>query len=266
MISSRSSPGATRIAPGCRPTNGVAESLVETAPGATRPGWSASGAPVPVRWLAGATRPSGLGPPRCPGDRGGPSPAERCANALAAPSPRRPGNPFRSPGRPPAEIPMLSRPDTTLARAASRLAAISGSGAGGTNPTAPPASVAATQTSISSARRTGLVAAAGETVSKTAAIFTISLFTEWLGHRLRQRRPRGRRPKGVGEVLRLVRHLAVSEFHDRHRVAGHAVIADDAFADPQVPASDNPSHREVPIGRVATPLRRDRRSAAEAFA
>jgi hypothetical protein len=52
------------------------------------------------------------------------------------------------------------------------------------------------------------------------------------GHRLRECRPPCRRAKRVCEVLSLVYHMLVSEFHDAHRVGGHAVIGDDALAHP----------------------------------
>ncbi|MEV6117755.1 hypothetical protein AB0L59_36130 [Streptomyces sp. NPDC052109] len=82
-------------------------------------------------------------------------------------------------------------------------------------------------------------------------------------HRLREGGPPGRRAEGVGEVLRLVHHVLVSEFHDAHRVRRHTVVGDDAFAHPQIRVAGDPLDDEVPIGRVPAALRRNRRSAPE---
>src|SRR5580704_7739598 len=84
-------------------------------------------------------------------------------------------------------------------------------------------------------------------------------------HRLREVGPPGLLAEGVSEVLRLVRHVLAGEFHDAHRVAGHAVVGDDALADPQIPAAGDPQDGEVPAGRVPTALRGNRRAAPESF-
>ena len=62
-------------------------------------------------------------------------------------------------------------------------------------------------------------------------------------HRLRECGPPGRRAEGVGEVLRLVHHVPVGEFHDAHRVGGHAVVGDDALAHPQIPTAGDAAGR-----------------------
>ena len=84
-------------------------------------------------------------------------------------------------------------------------------------------------------------------------------------HWLREVCPPCGRSEGVCEVLCLVRHMLVSEFHDAHRVSGRAVVGDDALAHPQVPAAEDPQDGEVPGGRVAAALRSNRRAAPESF-
>src|SRR5580658_2110148 len=84
-------------------------------------------------------------------------------------------------------------------------------------------------------------------------------------HRLREVGPPGGLAEGVPEVLRLVRHVLAGEFHDAHRVAGYAVVGDDALADPQIPAAGDPQDGEVPAGRVPAALRGNCRAAPESF-
>lgn len=85
-------------------------------------------------------------------------------------------------------------------------------------------------------------------------------------HGLRECRPPRRRMKGVCEVLRLVDHLLMFEFHDAHRVAGHAVVCDCNFAHPQIQASNDLADGEMPVGGMPAALWWDRRSAPEPLA
>ena len=78
-------------------------------------------------------------------------------------------------------------------------------------------------------------------------------------YRLGERRPPGGGREGVGEVLGLVRDLAAGELHDADRVGGRAAVGDDALADPQVAAAQDPQDGEVAFGRVAAALRLDLR-------
>ena len=84
-------------------------------------------------------------------------------------------------------------------------------------------------------------------------------------HRLRECCPPCGRTEGIREILRLVHHLTVGEFHDAHGVGGHAVVGYDALAHPQISAARDPQDGEVPGGRMPATLRRNRRAAPESF-
>src|SRR3954469_15493108 len=60
-----------------------------------------------------------------------------------------------------------------------------------------------------------------------------------LPHPLDKMCPRGRRLEPVAEILRLVRHEAVAEFHDAHDVGRHAVIGQHEFAYPEIVTADD---------------------------
>ena len=55
---------------------------------------------------------------------------------------------------------------------------------------------------------------------------------------LSARRPRLKR---IAEVLGLVRHLPVSEFHDAHRVRRPCIVGEDEFSDPEVGSAEEPA-------------------------
>ena len=46
------------------------------------------------------------------------------------------------------------------------------------------------------------------------------------------------------EVLRLVDHFPILEFHDAHRVKRLRVVGKDEFADPEIAATEHASDRE----------------------
>jgi hypothetical protein len=60
------------------------------------------------------------------------------------------------------------------------------------------------------------------------------------GHRLRECCAPCRCTKGIREVLRLMRHLLASEFHNGNRKSRQAVIRDNAIAHPQIPIANDP--------------------------
>ena len=86
------------------------------------------------------------------------------------------------------------------------------------------------------------------------------------GHPLGELRPRRRRLERVREVLGLVGHQVVTEFHDAHRVRRNAVVRDYAFAHPQRTGAKHPPQGEVAACGVAAALLRDGRAADEALA
>src|SRR3954447_6260193 len=78
--------------------------------------------------------------------------------------------------------------------------------------------------------------------------------------------PRGRRLEPVAEILRLVRHQTVAEFHDAHDVRRHPVIGQHEFAHPEIVAADNSSNREALLVRLHEPALLDVAATADALA
>jgi hypothetical protein len=52
-------------------------------------------------------------------------------------------------------------------------------------------------------------------------------------------RPRGRRIKPIGEILRFAGHQSFAEFHDAYRVRRYAVTGEHEFSDPEIAAADD---------------------------
>ncbi len=76
--------------------------------------------------------------------------------------------------------------------------------------------------------------------------FIVNISTYWLD----PLRARGPRREGIAEVLRLTSDLAVSEFHDAHRVRWQAIVAKDEFTDPKVGSTEDASHRKPLLVRL----------------
>src|SRR4051795_11832389 len=87
-----------------------------------------------------------------------------------------------------------------------------------------------------------------------------------LPHRLDKMRPRGRRLEPVAEILRLVRHQAVAEFHDAHDVRRHPVIGQHEFAHPEIVAADDAPNSEAFLVRLHEPALLDVAATADALA
>src|SRR3569833_3698045 len=48
---------------------------------------------------------------------------------------------------------------------------------------------------------------------------------------------RGRRIKPIGEILRFMDDLPITEFHDAHRIGWNAIVSEYKFGDPEISAA-----------------------------